>query len=62
RGFDLGLTARLRVETRIRRLSSENVVGLIPGDPGSSTGKEMVVYGAHLDPVGVGTPVNGDSI
>ncbi|MGZ6069563.1 MAG: M28 family peptidase [Myxococcaceae bacterium] len=62
RGFALGLTARLRVETKVRRLSSENVIGLLPGDPKSPTGKEMVVYGAHLDHVGVGKPVNGDSI
>jgi len=62
RGFDLGLTARLRVETKIRRLTSENVVGLLPGDPKSPVGKEMIVYGAHLDHVGIGKPVNGDTI
>jgi hypothetical protein len=62
RGFPLGLRARIRRESKIRRVTSENVVGLIPGDPASPTGKEMVVYGAHLDHMGIGKPVNGDSI
>jgi hypothetical protein len=62
RGFPLGLRARIRRESKIRRITSENVVGLIPGDPASPTGKEMVVYGAHLDHMGIGKPVNGDSI
>jgi hypothetical protein len=62
RGFALGLRARIRRESKIRRITSENVVGLIPGDPTSPTGKEMVVYGAHLDHMGIGKPVNGDSI
>jgi Zn-dependent M28 family amino/carboxypeptidase len=37
-------------------------VALLPGDPASPTAKEVVVYGAHLDHMGVGKPVNGDSI
>ena len=38
-----------------------NVVGLIPGsDP--TVSDEYVVIGAHYDHVGVGTPVEGDSI
>ncbi len=62
RGFALGLRCRLRRESKIRRVTSENVVGLVPGDPASPTGNEMVMYGAHLDHMGVGRPVNGDSI
>jgi hypothetical protein len=62
RGFPLGLQVRIRQESKIRRITSENVVGFIPGDPASPTGKEMVVYGAHLDHMGIGKPVNGDSI
>jgi len=38
------------------------VVGLLPADPASPTAKEMVVYGAHLDHMGIGKPVNGDRI
>ena len=62
RGFSLGLRARIRRESKIRRITSENVVALLPGDPASPTGKEMVVYGAHLDHMGIGKPVNGDNI
>ena len=61
-GFALGLRGRIRRESKLRRITSENVVGLLPGDPASPTGKEMVVYGAHLDHMGIGRPVNGDSI
>ena len=60
--FDLGVRAHFRIESTLRHLTSENVVGLLPGDPASPTGKEMVVYGAHLDHMGIGAPVNGDSI
>ncbi len=34
RGFDLGLRARLRAESRLRRRTSENVVGPAPGRSG----------------------------
>jgi hypothetical protein len=60
--FALGLSGRIRSESTLRRTTSENVVGLLPADPASPTAKEMVVYGAHLDHMGVGKPVNGDSI
>ncbi|HZJ52890.1 MAG TPA: M20/M25/M40 family metallo-hydrolase [Myxococcaceae bacterium] len=62
RGFALGLRARIRRESKIRRITSDNVVGLLPGDPASPTAKEMVMYGAHLDHMGIGKPVDGDSI
>lgn len=38
-----------------------NVVGLLPGTD-SLLKNEFVVVGAHLDHVGIGTPVDGDSI
>jgi len=60
--FDLGVRAHFRIESTLRHLTSENVLGLLPGDPASPTGKEMVVYGAHLDHMGIGASVNGDSI
>ena len=62
RSFDLGLRARLRADNPVRELTSVNVVGLVPGDPASPTRDEVVVYGAHLDHMGIGKPVNGDSI
>jgi hypothetical protein len=62
RGFDLGVRGRLRAESKLRRITSENVVGMLPGDPASPTAKELVIYGAHLDHMGIGKPVNGDRI
>ncbi|MBS1544806.1 MAG: M28 family peptidase [Bacteroidetes bacterium] len=42
-------------------IQSENIIGVIPGtDPALS--KEYVVHTAHIDHVGVGVPVKGDSI
>ncbi|MDZ4715668.1 MAG: M28 family peptidase [Cytophagales bacterium] len=41
--------------------TSENVVGLIPGTD-ATLKNEYVVHTAHLDHVGVGVPVRGDSI
>ena len=43
-----------------RRLVDVNVIGIIRGAAGS--GGEAVVIGAHHDHVGVGAPVDGDSI
>ena len=62
RSFDLGLRGRVRADNPIRELTSVNVVGLLPGDPASPTRDEVVVYGAHLDHMGIGQPVNGDRI
>ena len=62
RGFALGLRARIRRESKLRRITSENVVGLLPGDPTSPAARETVIYGAHLDHMGIGKPVSGDSI
>jgi Zn-dependent M28 family amino/carboxypeptidase len=53
----------LRVHTSLRRnpIDSENIVGIYEGsDPRLKS--EFVVMSAHLDHVGVGRPVNGDSI
>ena len=42
-------------------IESQNVVGLLPGtDP--KLKNEYVVVSAHLDHIGVGQPINGDSI
>lgn len=59
----VSLPSRLRVRyaNRLGRAESSNVVGLIPGsDP--RLRDEYVVLTAHLDHVGVGTPVNRDAI
>ncbi|MFQ5704586.1 MAG: M20/M25/M40 family metallo-hydrolase [Gemmatimonadales bacterium] len=53
----LAVTSRQDLE----ELSAPNVVGILEGsDP--ELKKEYVVFSAHMDHVGVGQPVNGDSI
>jgi Zn-dependent M28 family amino/carboxypeptidase len=44
-----------------RRAEVENVVGLLPGTD-TVRGGEAIVVDAHYDHLGIGTPVNGDSI
>lgn len=61
RPFDLGARLRLHQATRHTDMRSMNVVGLLRGsDP--VLRDEFVVYTAHVDHLGVGTAVNGDSI
>jgi Zn-dependent M28 family amino/carboxypeptidase len=56
-----GITMDLGLESSVARVSSENVVGVVRGrDPKLS--KEYVALTAHWDHLGIGTPVNGDSI
>ena len=57
----LGFRIRGRVESRIRDISTANVAAIIPGsDP--QIGREAVIFSAHWDHLGMGEPVNGDSI
>jgi len=58
----LGITTSLDMEVNIRRVQSGNVLGVIPGsDPELSD--EVVVYTAHHDHLGIGTPDDdGDAI
>jgi hypothetical protein len=57
-GFTLSFKA---VERVLSRVTAPNVVGILEGsDP--ELKKEHLVYSAHMDHVGVGTPVGGDSI
>ena len=56
--------AQLHVHARIRALdrkSAPNVVGILEGSDPRLKG-EYVILSAHMDHVGVGSPVNGDSI
>ena len=58
---DLAVRVRIVTQSRLTRLSSPNVVGLLPGsDP--ALAKEYVVFSAHLDHLGIGKPVNNDAI
>jgi len=59
--FVLPYRVRTRIRMTQRRVESPNVVGIIPGsDPGLRN--ESVVLSAHLDHLGVGAPIHGDSI
>jgi len=61
RPVPLGVKLSLSFKNKIRRLQTANVLGLLPGsDPNLS--KEVVVYSAHHDHLGIGTAVRGDSI
>ncbi len=57
----LGSTLSLSITTALRTLLSANVLGLLPGaDP--ELAKEVVIWSAHHDHLGVGAAKNGDSI
>ena len=59
--FELPGTAEVHTRTRHRLLHSPNVVGRLEGsDPALRA--EHVVYTAHLDHLGISTPVKGESI
>ena len=60
-GFALPMRLRMRRASRHENASSPNVAGLLRGsDP--RLRNEVVVYSAHLDHLGIGQPMEGDSI
>ena len=50
--FDLGVEANITVESRHRKLKSNNVVGILPGTD-EALAREHVILMAHLDHVGI---------
>lgn len=59
--FPIPASVRATVAVESTDIESQNVVGILPGtDPRLKS--EYVVLSAHLDHVGVGQPINGDSI
>ncbi|MBS1659679.1 MAG: M28 family peptidase [Bacteroidetes bacterium] len=57
----LKTTATMKVTTTVTDIKTSNLVSIIPGsDPVLKN--EYVIFTAHLDHFGIGTPVNGDSI
>jgi Zn-dependent M28 family amino/carboxypeptidase len=57
----LGMTASVTMKQEMKAVDSANVIGKLSGaDPALKN--EYVVYTAHWDHLGVGTPVNGDAI
>jgi Zn-dependent M28 family amino/carboxypeptidase len=59
--FALPYRLRARVRVERRNVESPNVIGIIPGSDPALRG-ESVVLTAHLDHLGVGGPIAGDSI
>ena len=61
KGFALKTRANFSRKSEHSQTVSANVIGMLPGtDP--VLAKEVIVFASHLDHVGIGEPVNGDSI
>jgi Zn-dependent M28 family amino/carboxypeptidase len=59
--FNIAATLHGRLTTNFRSLTSGNVAGILRGsDP--KLRDEYVVYSAHLDHLGIGAPIDGDSL
>jgi Zn-dependent M28 family amino/carboxypeptidase len=56
-----GVMVDITFANRVEHLQSMNVVGLVPGRD-SAARHQSVVFSAHWDHLGIGPPVNGDSI
>lgn len=55
----LGMKATVSVSNQIKRDASNNVVAMVEG---SKRADEYIIYSAHWDHLGVGEPIDGDSI
>ena len=61
RPIPLGIRVRCNLPTIVRDIQTRNVAGIVDGgDPKLKS--EVVIYSAHWDHLGIGTPVNGDAI
>jgi Zn-dependent M28 family amino/carboxypeptidase len=61
RPIDLGMRVRGHIPAKVRELETRNVAAMIAGsDP--KLKDEYVIYSAHWDHLGIGTPVGGDAI
>jgi hypothetical protein len=59
--FPMPVTAKIHNESELTDVTSPNVVAKLEGsDPALKN--EFLVYSAHLDHLGIGEPVNGDTI
>jgi Zn-dependent M28 family amino/carboxypeptidase len=59
RAVPFGLKATVALDNSIRRQTSRNVIGVLPG---AERPEEYIVYSAHWDHLGHCEPVNGDDI
>jgi Zn-dependent M28 family amino/carboxypeptidase len=60
RAIPLPLELEASVESTIRRSSTANVIGRLPGQ--GPRAQEAVMIGGHYDHLGIGVPLDGDSI
>jgi hypothetical protein len=59
--FELPVKIRVAAKQQAQNVTSDNIAGVLPGtDP--KLKDEYVVVTAHIDHLGVGNPINGDSI
>jgi len=61
RPIPLGIRIRASMPSRVRAIETRNVAGLVTGSD-AKLKSEVVIYSAHWDHFGIGTPVNGDAI
>ena len=59
--FSLHVSLRSTARLSERRIESQNIIGVLPGTD-ARLRNEFVVLTAHVDHIGIGRPVNGDSI
>ncbi len=59
--FETQLTVKMHIVTQSEEVHSPNVVAKLPGSDPALRG-EYVAYTAHLDHMGIGAPVKGDSV
>jgi Zn-dependent M28 family amino/carboxypeptidase len=59
--FPLKVIVHAKVEMARTKITSANVIGVLPGSD-AKLKSEYVVISAHLDHLGAGLPINGDSI
>jgi Zn-dependent M28 family amino/carboxypeptidase len=59
KAIPLGMTASLNIKNTIEESESNNVIAIVPG---AERTDEYIIYTAHWDHLGIGTPVDGDSI
>jgi hypothetical protein len=59
--FELSAKLRCTVRLQTKNVTSDNIVAMLPGSD-AKLRDEYVVVTAHIDHLGVGAPINGDSI
>jgi Zn-dependent M28 family amino/carboxypeptidase len=61
KAYSLGVNLKARISTRLEKMVSNNVVGMVEGSD-AKLKDEAVIFTAHWDHLGVGRAVVGDSI